>query len=147
MRLEAPYKLHLAAGGFIMFLHNPFLQGLGVRLARWSPDEVEFRLVIAERHRNLQGVLHGGLIATLMDVACGYAGLYVPEGEPERHGVTVMLNIAYLEPSLEGDVQALGRVRRSGQNLYFAEAELRSEQGLVLATAQGTFKRTGKPRQ
>lgn len=130
-----------------MYLHNPFLQGLGVRLVRWSPGEAEFRLVIAEQHRNRQGVLHGGLIATLMDAACGYAGLHAPEGEPESHGLTAMLNIAYLEPTFEGEVHALGRVRRSGRSLYFAEAELRSEHGTLLATAQGTFKRPGKSRR
>lgn len=129
-----------------MHLHNPFLQGLDVRLVRWSPGEAEFRLQIAERHRNRQGALHGGLIATLMDAACGYAGLHAAEGEPEVHGLTAMLNIAYLEPSFEGEVIAIGRVRRSGRSLYFADAELHSAQGTLLATSQGTFKRPGKPR-
>ena len=130
-----------------MQMHNPFLQSLGVRLVRWSPGETEFRLVICEQHLNRQGALHGGLIATLMDAACGYAGLHAPEGEPESHGLTAMLNIAYLEPSFEGEVQALGRVRRSGRSLYFAEAELRSAEGTLLATAQGTFKRPGQSRR
>lgn len=124
-----------------MQLHNPFLQSLGARLVRWTPGEAEFRLLIAEQHRNRQGALHGGLIATLMDAACGYAGLHAAQGEPEIHGLTAMLNIAYLEPSFEGEVIAVGRVRRSGRSLYFAEAELHSAQGALLATAQGTFKR------
>ncbi|MDB6143625.1 MAG: hypothetical protein JWP80_2669 [Pseudomonas sp.] len=129
-----------------MQLHNPFLQGLGVRLVRWSPGEVEFRLLIAERHLNRQGALHGGLIATLMDAACGYAGLHADEGEPEVHGLTAMLNIAYLEPAFDGEVIAIGRVRRSGRSLYFAEAELHTAQGELLAIAQGTFKRPSRSR-
>lgn len=126
-----------------MQLHNPFLQGLGVKLMRWTPGDVEFQLQIAEQHLNRQGALHGGLIATLMDAACGYAGLHSGEGEAEVHGLTVMLNIAYLQPAFEGSVTALGRVRRAGKSLYFSEAELRSDTGTLLATAQGTFK---KPR-
>lgn len=124
-----------------MQLHNPFLQGLGVKLIRWAPGEAEFQLEIGENHRNRQGALHGGLIATLMDAACGYAGLHSGEGEPEVHGLTAMLNIAYLQPAFEGSVTAFGRVRRSGNSLYFAEAELISATGTLLATAQGTFKR------
>lgn len=79
-----------------MQLHNPFLQGLDVRLVRWSPNEAEFRLVIAEHHRNRQGALHGGLIATLLDADCGYAGFHVQEGKTEMHGLNAMLNICYL---------------------------------------------------
>jgi len=124
-----------------MQLHNPFLQGLGVKLIRWAPGEAEFQLHIAKQHLNRQGALHGGMIATLMDAACGYAGLHTVEGEAEIHGLTAMLNIAYLQPAFEGSVSALGRVRRAGRSLYFAEAELLSDTGVLLATAQGTFKK------
>ena len=95
---------------------------------------------IEARHLNRQGMLHGGLIATLLDAACGYAGLHSAEGEEEVHGVTVMLNIAYLKAARSGRVIARGRVSRSGRSLYFAEASLVDEEGEVLATAQGTFK-------
>ncbi|MCY1539996.1 hypothetical protein D9M68_756100 [compost metagenome] len=124
-----------------MELHNPFLQGLGVELVHWASGEAEFRMPIQERHLNRQATLHGGLIATLLDAACGYAGLHAGEGEEEIHGVTVMLNIAYLRTARSGSVIARGRVRRSGRSLYFAEAELSSADGELLATAQGTFKR------
>lgn len=126
-----------------MQLRNPFLQGLGVELVDWTPGEAEFHLAIEPRHLNRQGMLHGGLIATLMDAACGYAGLHSDEGEEEVHGVTVMLNIAYLQPARSGTVVVTGRVIRQGRSLYFAEATLYSEAGEVLATAQGSFKRGG----
>ncbi|BAN48383.1 PaaI family thioesterase [Metapseudomonas resinovorans] len=126
-----------------MQLHNPFLQGLGVELACWSTGEAEFRLALEPRHLNRQGMLHGGLIASLLDAACGYAGLHAGEGEEEVHGVTVMLNIAYLKPARAGTVIARGRVIRSGRSLYFAEASLATEEGELLATAQGTFKQGG----
>ena len=105
------------------------------------PISSSFFARAAEHHRNRQGALHGGLTATLMDAACGYAGLHAPEGEPQIHGLTAMLNICYLAPAFDGEVTALGRVRRGGKSLYFAEAELHSAQGVLPATAQGTFKR------
>ncbi|MDE3738689.1 PaaI family thioesterase [Pseudomonas resinovorans] len=123
-----------------MHLSNPFLQSLGVELVYWAVGEAEFHMPIEARHLNRQGMLHGGLIATLLDAACGYAGLHSAEGEEEVHGVTVMLNIAYLKAARSGRVIARGRVSRSGRSLYFAEASLVDEEGEVLATAQGTFK-------
>lgn len=127
-----------------MHLHNPFLQSLGVELAHWAPGETEFHMPIEARHLNRQGMLHGGLIATLLDAACGYAGLHADEGEEEVHGVTVMLNIAYLSAAREGRVIARGRVNRRGRSLYFAEASLATAGGELLATAQGTFKQGGR---
>jgi uncharacterized protein (TIGR00369 family) len=127
-----------------MQLSNPFLQSQGVELVHWVPGEAEFHMPIQARHLNRQGMLHGGLVATLLDAACGYAGLHVGEGEEEVHGVTVMLNIAYLSAAREGSVVARGRVSRSGRSLYFAEASLMSTEGVLLATAQGTFKQGGR---
>ncbi|MCQ4325569.1 ABC transporter substrate-binding protein [Stutzerimonas stutzeri] len=127
-----------------MHLHNPFLQSQGVELVHWAPGEAEFHMPIEARHLNRQGMLHGGLIATLLDAACGYAGLHAGEGEEELHGVTVMLNIAYLNAARSGTVIARGRVNRQGRSLYFAEASLSSAHGELLATAQGSFKQGGR---
>lgn len=126
-----------------MQLSNPFLQSLGVELVHWAGGEATFHLPIQARHLNRQGMLHGGLVATLLDAACGYAGLHTGEGEEEVHGVTVMLNIAYLKAARSGTVIACGRISRSGRSLYFAEATLTTEGGELLATAQGTFKQGG----
>lgn len=126
-----------------MQLSNPFLQSLGVELVHWASGAAEFRMPIEARHLNRQGMLHGGLVATLLDAACGYAGLHSAEGEAEVHGVTVMLNIAYLRAARSGNVLARGRVSRNGHRLYFAEASLLDEDGGLLATAQGAFKQGG----
>ncbi|WP_194790493.1 PaaI family thioesterase [Pseudomonas sp. UFMG81] len=124
-----------------MQLSNPFLHSLGVELVAWSDGGAEFHMPIQAQHLNRQGMLHGGLIATLLDAACGYAGLHSPEHEEEVHGVTVMLNISYLSAAREGTVIATGKVTRSGRSLYFVQGTLLSDKGELLATAQGAFKR------
>jgi uncharacterized protein (TIGR00369 family) len=122
-------------------INNPFLQSIGIELIHWTDGEAEFHLPIQPQHRNRQGMLHGGLIATLLDAACGYAGLYSGEHEEESHGVTVTLNISYLNAAREGTVIAKGQVSRSGRSLYFVQGTLVSDQGELLASAQGAFKR------
>ena len=72
---------------------NPFLEMLGMRLLRWTESEAEFTLELDPHHLNRQGILQGGLTATLLDAACGYAGLFVPPGSAPMHAATLALSI------------------------------------------------------
>jgi uncharacterized protein (TIGR00369 family) len=122
-------------------LGNPVLDHLGLKLVLWDIGRCEFELVIRARHSNRQSSLHGGVVATLLDAACGYAGhITAPNAEP-GNAWTVMLTISYLGKTAKGKIRAVGQVTRSGRNLYFSTGKLLTEDGLLLATAQGTFKR------
>ena len=44
--------------------------------------------------------------------------------------------------TLTGRLRATATVSRAGRSLYFASAELATDAGLLVATAQGTFKRS-----
>ena len=120
---------------------NPLLDHLGLRLAEWAPGHCEFRLDIEPRHLNRSGSVQGGVMATLLDAACGYAGLHTEGGAPRANAVTVMLAISYLGRARQGRIRAVGRVTGGGRSLYFASAELLDDEGRVVATAQGSFKR------
>lgn len=123
-------------------LDNPLLDFLGVRMLEWQPGLCAFGLEIAPRHLNRTRSLHGGVIATLLDAACGYSGLYDPDNTVKRNAVTIMLNISYIGKVDEGRIKVTGRVTGEGHRIYFASAELRHESGKLVATAQGTFKRS-----
>ena len=122
-------------------LDNPLLQNLGVNLAHWEDKQCTLTLQIEPRHLNRQRSLHGGVIATLLDAACGYSGLYAAPGEPERHASTISLSINYIGGVQEGRIQAVGQVTGGGRKIYFSSAELKNEAGVTIATAQGSFKR------
>ena len=51
---------------------NPVLDTLGVRVLHVAPGLARFDLRIGPDHLNIQGALHGGVTATLLDVAGGY---------------------------------------------------------------------------
>ena len=123
-------------------LDNPLLEYLGIRQVATAPGRCEFRLDVLPRHLNRSGSLHGGAVATLLDAACGYAGLHAEDGSaPPAQAVTVMLTISYLGRVDAGRIRALGRVIGGGRKLYFSTAELIAEDGRLIATAQGSFKR------
>jgi uncharacterized protein (TIGR00369 family) len=121
---------------------NPLLQHLGIELAEAEAGRAVFRIDIDRRHLNRQGSLHGGVAATLLDAACGYAGLAGTDGRVQGNAVTVMLNVAYLRRASRGRLLATGSVTRAGRSMYFAAGELATESGELIATAQGAFKRT-----
>lgn len=120
---------------------NPLLDSLGIRLASVGPGRCTFELDIEPRHLNRQGTLQGGVSATLLDAACGYAGLQGDDGAL-GNAVTLMLSISYLGRVSTGKVRAIATVTRAGRAIYFSSAELVSADGQRIATAQGTFKRS-----
>lgn len=123
-------------------LDNPLLESLGVHLVRWEVGICEFELDIDARHLNRSGSLQGGVTATMLDAACGYAGLITEADGRPGSGLTLMLTTSYLSRASTGRIRASGHVTRSGRSVYFASGDLRDGQGGLIATAQGTFKRT-----
>jgi uncharacterized protein (TIGR00369 family) len=122
---------------------NPFLEHLGVTRTAWRDGYVQFETRVRPLMLNRQGVVQGGLIATLLDVACGYAGLYSADPDCPVHGLTLSLTCNFLDRGLGDIIVAKGFVERKGGSIYFARGEAWMDSTLLVATAQGTFKYTG----
>lgn len=122
-------------------LGEPVFDTLGVRLTDWRPGFAAFQLVVEPRHLNYAGRLHGGVIATLLDVACGYSGMASVSDQSAGRVATVMLAVSYHAGVAEGAVTATGRVTGGGRTIYFASAELVDAGGALIASAQGSFRR------
>ena len=106
------------------FREHTALQVEGSRVAVDAGDE----------HLNPHGSVHGGLLATMLDVAMGEA---VAEAGGESP-VTVALTVTYLEPGRAGRLEATATVRKRGKRLLIVEGEV-TQDGDVLADALGTF--------
>ena len=109
----------------------------GMSVLEAAPGAVDIALDVEPHHLNLQGVLHGGMIATLADTAAGLA--VRTELTPGRTHVTVSLNVQYLRPGGPGRLVGRGRVLRIGRALAVATAEVVDGQGRLLATASATI--------
>ena len=96
-----------------------------------------FRLDVRPKHKQIHGVVHGGILAALADTAAAIAAYTViPRG---RELATLELKINYLEPVPGGRVKADARVLRSGRNFIVTECEIFNETGSLAAKALLTF--------
>ncbi len=91
---------------------------------------------------NLQGLVHGGLLATLADMAMGLAVRSALE--PGRRHVTIELSVRYLLPTAPGPVSAEGRVARVGTQIAFADADVWDAKGRAVVHAGGTYSVTSE---
>jgi uncharacterized protein (TIGR00369 family) len=99
---------------------------------------VEFRCSPDESAYNPIGVVHGGLVCTLLDSVAGCA---VHSTLPAGMGYTSLeIKVSYLRPVRhgEGELTATGRVTKPGRRAAFVEGEVRDERGRLVATASST---------
>ena len=87
-----------------------------------------------EEHLNPHGTVHGGVLASMIDVAMGTAVATTGGESP----VTVSLTVTYLEPGRPGRLEARARVRKRGKRLIVVEAEVVQGDDVV-ADALATF--------
>ena len=99
-------------------------------------DRARVRMPYQTQFTNSRGDMHGGAIATLLDVGLSCAAR---AHDPLRYGVaTVDLTIHFMAPAA-GDVVCTSVCERRGKSLSFVRGELRDDAGKLLGMATGTF--------
>ncbi len=109
----------------------------GMTLVAVSLGEVTLELDLQDHHVNIQGLAHGGVLATLADASMGLAVRSAVE--TGRRHVTVDMNVHYLRPVTRGRIVATGRAVRVGREIAYAETEIVDRRGKTLARASGTY--------
>ncbi len=110
----------------------------GLRLRFETDGEiVRTRFVPGAEHVGFRQAVHGGLIATLLDEAMVWACAV----QAKQFAYCAELQVRYVypaRPQMPAGVEARMTVNRRGR-VFEANAELRSEDGRVLATATGKY--------
>jgi uncharacterized protein (TIGR00369 family) len=101
------------------FDRQGFMRTLGATLESVEPGTVTITCGFENGLTQQHGLLHGGLVATLLDVACGYAALSVIPAD--REVLTVEFKINFLKPANTDRVIAVGHVVQSGRTLTVCE--------------------------
>ena len=113
---------------------------VGMTMLDWEPDRARLKLDIRPEHANGIGSVHGGVLLTVLDTVCGFAGLYTPEDEEPRSCATITLNAKFIKPAITGTLVAEARSQGGGRKVFFTHGEIRDEQGDLVATGDGSFR-------
>jgi uncharacterized protein (TIGR00369 family) len=117
----------------------PFAKLMGMRLVDMRPNEAVIEIEMREDLKQPNGVLHGGVTATLIDTAMAFAvRTYLTDTEPTA---TIDLTVHYLRPHVEGKAICTARVVRPGKRIYTVSAEVHNEAGKLIATGLSTYTR------
>ncbi len=104
-----------------------------------AEGRVEFGCAVDESVYNPIGVVHGGLVCTLLDTVVGCA---VHTTLPQGVGYTsIELKVSYLRAvhATSGPLRAVGRVVKPGSRVAFAEGEVTDAAGRTVATASSSL--------
>ncbi len=112
----------------------PFAESCGIEEIELSEGKTRLKLVSTPSQTNIIGVLHGGLLCTLLDVAMGSAARCLL-GRPV---ITLNMQVSFLAPAT-APLQAEGRVVKAGKSVVFCEAEATDTAGVVVAKSSGVF--------
>lgn len=97
------------------------MRTLGAELVRVETGEVEIALPYSPRIAQQHGYVHAGVLAAVLDSACGYAALTrMPAG---KEVVSVEFKVNLLAPAVGDRFRAVGKARRSGRTLTVCTAE------------------------
>jgi uncharacterized protein (TIGR00369 family) len=110
----------------------PYWQTLGLELLEVEPGRSVFAANV--RPQLMQnGVLHGGVLASIADSACAVAA--ISRVYPANYATTINLQVSYLKPVLEGRFRAEGRCLKAGKNVLFCEAQVFDESETLVCSA------------
>ena len=106
------------------FARQQFMTLLGARLERVAAGEVCIRLPFQPALTQQHGFLHAGVVASVVDSACGYAALTLME--PGAAVLSVEFKVNLLAPARGREFVAVGRVVRAGRTLTVCTGEVRA---------------------
>ena len=115
----------------------PFNRVLGVQLRRLHTDGITLRCEVRKELLNSHGALHGGVAASLADVAVGVAIARHTGGK--RPISTVELKVNYLLPVREGVLFARARLLRVGSTLCVGQVDLTDSRARAVGAALVTY--------
>ena len=115
----------------------PLRQFLGMDIEEVEPGRAIARVVVSSDLLNPNGVVHGGVLFTMIDTAMGKATLSVLDEGQLCASVEVQLR--FLRPIAGGTLTAEAQVIRPGRKIVHLEARIRDGGGELMATGTGTF--------
>lgn len=133
---EAQQNLHITGGKDLPGFHNM----LGYRQVSWEEDKAVIALDLRPEHLNLGGVIHGGVLSSLLDIVMAEAGTYCPWPGRMRKAITLTMTTTFTGQCSAGTITVTGVKRAGGTRIFNSTGEIHDDKGNLLAIAEGTFR-------
>lgn len=118
-------------------------QLIPMKLSVVRENYVEYEVYPDERHFNLQGGIHGGFCATVLDSVTGAAVHTAVDAGVSFS--TIDLNVKMLKAMKNGETYtAIGEVIRIGRNVLTSEGRIIDKDGKIYAFGSATLLVTGR---
>ena len=118
---------------------KPHFAGLlGIEWLDDDPEHARARVAIRDDLRQPFGLMHGGVISTLVESVCSRATALVVLGE----GMAAMgqsISVNFMRPVTEGHAEVLARARHRGRTTWVWDSEVRDAQDRLCALGQMTI--------
>src|ERR687892_33409 len=95
------------------FDNSPFDQLLGVEWVEFDPEGARARLDVAPHHRQPLGLVHGGVLSTMVESICSQATAREVRGKG-MIATGQSLDISFVRP-LDGTITITARARHRGR--------------------------------
>jgi uncharacterized protein (TIGR00369 family) len=115
----------------------------GLRMVWYNNPElnqVEAVVTVPEHFNGYPGIVHGGIVAAILDETAGRAAMI--DGDFDNLFVTLRLNLAYRRPTpTNTPLKAVGHIEHKGHRGMKVAAKLRLPDGTVTAECQAVVVR------
>ncbi len=115
----------------------PFMRLIGLEPVSMELNTCSTRLPLNANNVNSRGVVHGGVLMSVLDFTLSAAAR--SNAPLEFSAITIDLTTHFLNEG-KSDLQIEGRCVRRGKSITFCEGEVRDAEGRVVTTARGVFK-------
>jgi uncharacterized protein (TIGR00369 family) len=116
----------------LTWTHSPFHELLGIEVLEWREGHALLRCLAGPQHGNRGGIVHGGVLLSLLDQANAFSGLHDPARR--RSAVTLDLDARFTAPGRIGaTLFCTGTLVTAGRAVFFARGEVRDEAGTLVA--------------
>ncbi|HJU38962.1 MAG TPA: PaaI family thioesterase [Tahibacter sp.] len=115
---------------------SPYPALIGMRIAELAFDRCRIELDLRRDHLQPFGIVHGGVLATLIDTATFWAAfLRIPD---DAGLVNVDLKLNYLKAVSHGHLYAVGECLRAGRQISYTVASVYDAAGELVAHGTST---------
>jgi acyl-CoA thioesterase len=130
--------------GILAFAQEfPFFRLIGLEVVDLQPGWSKTRLGHRPDLNQPAGILHGGVIASVIDSGIAHALLLTERFQELRDQggalVSVDLRVKYLRPVSEGEIICESKVLRLGRQIIHAESVVSNAEGKEVARGDATY--------